>query len=240
MKYITLVLAKQKLLYTGFGLLAFVLLVGFFAFLDYRDDQELAQKSGGPTDPPRGAIKLVIDVQKRTLVVQNDGVPYKQYRVAVGKSSTPTPIGEWKVVWKDYHWGTGFGSRWMGLNVPWGIYGIHGTNKPWSVGRYASHGCIRMHNKSVEELFEWVPIDTPVQIIGPPVKVKRNLQQKMSGPDVVEVQKKLREMGFYNGRADGIFGPSTTEAVKMLQEKNGLAVTGVMDKETRKFLGFGE
>ncbi|HBS58564.1 MAG TPA: hypothetical protein DEA44_04790, partial [Firmicutes bacterium] len=110
MKYITLILAKQKLLYTGFGLLAFVLLVGFFAFLDYRDDQELAQQSGGPADPPPGVIDLVIDVQKRALVVLNDGVPYKEYRVAVGKSSTPTPIGEWKVVWKDYNWGTGFGS----------------------------------------------------------------------------------------------------------------------------------
>ncbi|MEM5795557.1 MAG: peptidoglycan-binding domain-containing protein, partial [Bacillota bacterium] len=78
------------------------------------------------------------------------------------------------------------------------------------------------------------------QIVGPPVKIKRNLRLKMSGPDVVVVQKKLREMGLYNGRTDGICGPSTIEAVKMLQAKNGLAVTGIIDKETRKFLDFGE
>jgi len=69
-------------------------------------------------------------VPERILEVYNDGQLYKKYRVAVGKSETPTPVGEWKVVWKDYNWGSGFGTRWMGLNVPWGIYGIHGTNNP--------------------------------------------------------------------------------------------------------------
>lgn len=240
MKYITFLLAKQKVLYATVGLLALVLTVGFFAYMDYLDDKELADIGGGPAGPPPGELCMVVDVQKRTLTLLNNDTPYKQYKVAVGKSKTPTPIGEWKVVWKDYHWGTGFGSRWMGLNVPWGTYGIHGTNKPWSIGRYASHGCIRMHNKSVEELFEWVPIGTTVKIIGPPVKVKRNLRLNMSGADVVVVQKRLRELGFYNGRADGIFGPTTAEAVNLLQEKSGLGVTGIIDKETRKVLGYAE
>lgn len=237
MKFGVLMLAKQKILYAGCGLLTVVLLVGIFALLAYRDDQQLADKSGGPVDPPPGNVSLIIDVQKRSLTVLNDDSPYKQYKVAVGKSATPTPVGEWKVVWKDYNWGSGFGSRWMGLNVPWGLYGIHGTNNPWSVGRFASHGCIRMHNRSVEELFEWVPIGTTVRIVGPPVKVKRNLQLKMSGPDVVVVQQKLRDMGLYTGMADGIFGPSTTNAVNLLQEKNGLTITGIVDKETRNLLG---
>lgn len=238
MKWITVFIKGQKLMYAAFGLLTLFLVVSFFAYLSYLDEKELAGKGGGPVQPPPGKVELTIDVLKRTLTVFNDGVPYKQYKVAVGKSDTPTPIGEWQVVWKDYHWGTGFGSRWMGLNVPWGTYGIHGTNKPWSVGRFASHGCIRMHNRSVEELFEWVPIGTPVKIVGPAVKLKRNLKQNMAGPDVVVAQKQLRELGLYNGRADGIFGPSTTEAVNALQEKNGLAVTGIIDKDTRRVLGF--
>lgn len=237
MNCVTFLLERQKVLYATVSLLALVLVVGFFAYLDYLDDKELAEKDGGPVVPPNGEISLVIDVQKRTLIIINEDIPYKQYKVAVGKSGTPTPIGEWKVVWKDYHWGTGFGSRWMGLNVPWGTYGIHGTNKPWSIGRYASHGCIRMHNRSVEELFEWVPIGTTVKITGPPVKVKRSLKINMSGPDVVVVQKKLRELGFYNGRADGIFGTSTADAVRVFQENNRIAVTGAIDKETRMALG---
>lgn len=238
MKYITCLMVKQQVLYAAFGLLALMLMVGFFSYLGYLDDQELADKGGGPVEPPPGEISLLIDVQKRTLTVLNDNLPYKQYKVAVGKAATPTPIGEWKVVWKDYQWGTGFGSRWMGLNVPWGTYGIHGTNKPWSIGRHASHGCIRMHNKSVEQLFEWVPIGTVVQIVGPPVQVKRTLKLNLAGQDVVVVQKKLRELGFYTGLADGIFGSATSEAVKEFQNKNGLAVTGIIDKETRKLLGF--
>ena len=129
---------------------------------------------------------------ERILEVYNDGQLYKKYRVAVGKSETPTPVGEWKVVWKDYNWGSGFGTRWMGLNVPWGIYGIHGTNNPWSIGRYASHGCIRMRNRDVEELFEWVAIGTEVKIAGKKAKVQRVLKYKTSGPDVVQLQLKLK------------------------------------------------
>jgi hypothetical protein len=231
---------KQKKLYATVGLIVLSLVMGLFFYLDYRDEQELADNDSRGISAPPGEISLEIDVTKRTLVIMNDGTPYKQYRIAVGKSETPTPIGEWKVVWKDSHWGTGFGSRWMGLNVPWGTFGIHGTNKPWSIGRFASHGCIRMHNRSVEQLFEWVPVGTPVKIIGPTVKVKRNLKINMSGPDVVVLQKKLREIGVYNGRADGIFGTGTVEAVTLFQEKNGLPVTGSIDKETRKVLGFGE
>jgi peptidoglycan hydrolase-like protein with peptidoglycan-binding domain len=97
-----------------------------------------------------------------------------------------------------------------------------------------------MHNRSVEELFEWVPIGTMVKIVGPAVKVRRNLKLNMSGADVVVVQKKLRDLGLYNGRADGILGPSTTEAINLFQEKSGLPVTGVIDKETRRTLGLME
>ncbi|MBP2645783.1 MAG: ErfK/YbiS/YcfS/YnhG family protein [Firmicutes bacterium] len=133
------------------------------------------------------------------------------------------------VVWKDYGWGSGFGTRWMGLNVPWGIYGIHGTNNPWSIGRYASHGCIRMRNRDVEELFEWVPIGTEVKIVGKKVRVERKLKLHMTGADVVVMQLKLKELGYLTGRADGIFGISTEVAVKAYQMDRGLAVTGEVD-----------
>jgi len=230
---------KQRHVYLAFGLIVLSLSAIFFGYLGYREEQELAG-SGGPSNPPPGEVCIIIDTPKKTLLLLSDGVPYKQYKVAVGKSETPTPIGEWRVVWKDQNWGTGFGSRWMGLNVPWGTFGIHGTNKPWSVGRFASHGCIRMHNKSIEELFEWIPIGTMVKISGPPVRVKRNLKIKMSGQDVVMVQQRLRDLGIYGDRADGIYGPSMMGSVKQFQENNGLSPTGIVDRETRKALGFLE
>ena len=108
---------------------------------------------------------IEIDVATRTLKLFEDGELLAKYPVAVGKSETPTPLGEWRVVQKCLNWGNGFGTRWMGLNVPWGIFGIHGTDKPYSIGTYASHGCIRMFNRDVEKLYPEVPTGTMVKIV---------------------------------------------------------------------------
>ena len=51
------------------------------------------------------------------------------------------------------------------------FYGIHGTNKPWGVGRRVSHGCIRMYPEDIKALFPLVPVGTLVQIIYQPIKV---------------------------------------------------------------------
>jgi hypothetical protein len=229
-------LQKAKFLY---GITAIILMSFIFGILgfEYFDDLELAAIENQPTVKPEGKVSIGIHVGQRILEVYNDGVVYKKYRVAVGKSSTPTPIGEWNVVWKAYDWGTGFGTRWMGLNVPWGIYGIHGTNKPWSIGQFASHGCIRMRNKDVEELFEWIPIGTPVRIEGRKIKVERILKYQVTGADVVLLQIKLRELGFLNTRADGIFGKLTEEAVKAYQIQHSLEPNGIVDKNIIKQLG---
>jgi lipoprotein-anchoring transpeptidase ErfK/SrfK len=45
-----------------------------------------------------------------------------------------------------------------------GQYAIHGTNRPGSVGRFASYGCIRMHNRDILDLFSRVNIGTPVVV----------------------------------------------------------------------------
>jgi murein L,D-transpeptidase YcbB/YkuD len=203
------------------------------AFISYAENE----KTNSINTPPEGQVSIVINVKERWLEVRDNGQPHKRYKIAVGKSKTPTPIGEWAVVWKDYNWGTGFGTRWMGLNVPWGIYGIHGTNKPWSIGQFASHGCIRMRNKDVEELFEWVPIGTSVKIEGEKVTVKRTLRPKSSGADVVVLQIKLRELGFFNDRADGLYGNKTEQAVKDYQQNKNLEVTGIASKEMLKEMG---
>jgi hypothetical protein len=44
-------------------------------------------------------------------------------------------------------------------------YGIHGTNRPKSIGTAASHGCIRMRNQDVEDLFERVEVGDPVDLL---------------------------------------------------------------------------
>lgn len=191
-------------------------------------------------EKPKGEVEIVISTLDRILIVMCDGKPFKSFPVAVGKFSTPTPIGLFRITQKAA-WGEGFGSRWMKLSVPWGKYGIHGTNKPWSVGNFESAGCIRMHNQNVEELYDWVDIGTRVYIIGgvdgPFTFGLRTLVQGSKGSDVVEVQKRLAGHGLYKGNFDGIYGPGTKEAIKVFQKANGLKPSGNTDLATYKALG---
>ncbi|MDD3365097.1 MAG: peptidoglycan-binding protein [Syntrophomonas sp.] len=187
-------------------------------------------------------ISIEIDVVKHSLIVFSDGQQIKKFPVAVGKSSTPSPLGEWKIVQKSYSWGNGFGTRWMRLSVPWGIYGIHGTNQPGSIGYSASHGCIRMRNKDVEALYPLIPMGTPVRIVENgqifPRNFKvRNLQRKAYGQDVVYLQSRLKEKGIIFDNADGRYGVMTELAVKYYQKWHGLNPTGKADAETYRSLG---
>lgn len=75
-------------------------------------------------EKPQGEVIIVIYALDRELVVLDDGKPFKRFPVAVGKFRSPTPIGLFTITQKDA-WGEGFGSRWMKLSVPWGVYGIH-------------------------------------------------------------------------------------------------------------------
>lgn len=178
---------------------------------------------------PTGPIHIVIDKSKRKLYLYNDKEIYKEYPVAVGKAETPTPVGEWKIVSKGI-WGGGFGTRWMGLNVPWGKYGIHGTNKPYSIGTYASHGCIRMFNRDVEELYSLVDIGTPVIIQGDfPHLTYRTIKPGTAAKDMLHVQKRLRDLGVYWGPIDGRYGKMTEMAAIYFQLLNNKEADGVID-----------
>ena len=191
--------------------------------------------------PPSGEVSIVIDTFKRRLVVLNNGIPYAQFPVAIGKAETPSPIGNWKVTSKAVNWGTGFGTRWMGLNVPWGVYGIHGTNKPWSIGSMASHGCFRMWNKDIEIIFPWIKYGTSVTVIGNPFGymsggIKR-LNQGDCGADVWFIQEKLWRRGFYQGKPDGKYGYGTVKAVIEFQKSHGLPPTGQIGYKEYELLG---
>jgi lipoprotein-anchoring transpeptidase ErfK/SrfK len=50
------------------------------------------------------------------------------------------------------------------LTLSGGEYAIHGTNRPGSIGTYASYGCIRMFNHDIADLFERVSVGTPVVV----------------------------------------------------------------------------
>ncbi len=189
-------------------------------------------------------ITIEIDPLANRLTVLVDGLPYKAYRIALGKPETPTPVGEFEVINKYKNWGSGFGTRWIGLNVPWGIYGIHGTNRPHSIGLDASHGCVRMLNSQVEELFEWVEIGTKVTILGhvlgEPQEELRRLAKGDTGGDVLLIQNRLSAAGYFSGTCNGRFGPATESALKAFERANGLQADGVVGNREYELLGLLE
>ncbi|MBU5299259.1 L,D-transpeptidase [Clostridium sporogenes] len=113
----------------------------------------------------RAIYRIVINTKAHTLTLFRDNNVYKTYKVAVGKPSTPTPKGTFKIINRAINPGGPFGARWLGLNIPYGDYGIHGTNNPSSIGKSVSNGCIRMFNNQVIELSNLVPIGTTVIIV---------------------------------------------------------------------------
>ena len=111
------------------------------------------------------ARRVVVSIPDRKLAVIEDGTTVEIYDVAVGKPSTPSPVGTFTIVNRVAHptyYRPGLvipagdrnplGTRWMGLSEKG--YGIHGTDQPGSIGYAKSHGCIRLRNADVERLFE--------------------------------------------------------------------------------------
>lgn len=107
--------------------------------------------------------KIDINTKKLKLYLFKNGILIKKYPVAVGKPSTPTPLGHWIIIKKGL-WGAQFGGHFMQLNVTWGIYGIHGTDMPSSIAQTVSHGCVRMYSNDAKELYNIIAIGTPVNI----------------------------------------------------------------------------
>lgn len=181
--------------------------------------------------------RIVINVPQRRLYLYLNGKLFQDYPVAVGKSATPTPRGEFVITQKAI-WGDGFGTRWMRFSAPWGIYGIHGTNKPWSVGTVASHGCVRMYNRDVEQVYALVSTGTPVDIVGvtPYTRLYRPLSVGAIGQDVVELQRELRLAKVYPGPLNGVYQETVKAAVSRFQLMVGLPNTGQATMDTIKRL----
>lgn len=186
------------------------------------------------------AILVDLTEERLYLINKDKNIIVKKYSIASGKMETPSPIGTWKVIYMS-KWSGGFGTRWIGLNVPWGIFGIHGTNKPGSIGSEASHGCIRMLNRDIEDLYEYVKPDMIVAIYagpyGPFEKGLVTLRPGDRGSDVLEVQRKMKEKGYYPGNIDGIYGEGMKSYVMKFKKDNNLEDSHDINYEFYKKIG---
>ena len=163
-----------------------------------------------------GGRLIWIDLDAKRLTVYENGAAAAAFPIASGARDTPSPIGVFRVNGRFATELSGFGTRFLSLSVPWGKYGIHGTNKPSSIGSGASHGCIRLFVQDAEKLYRMIPDGTKVVIEGGPWGPLnwglRTLREGDRGADVMELQRRLMLKG-YLWSADGVFGAATRRAV---------------------------
>jgi lipoprotein-anchoring transpeptidase ErfK/SrfK len=119
--------------------------------------------------------RIVVSIPDRKLALIESDHVLKIFSTAVGAPESPSPVGVYKIVnsipdptwyYKGKIVGPGkdnpLGTRWLGLSASG--YGIHGTNVPSSIGHNASHGCVRLRNRDVEELFTMVGVGDQVEL----------------------------------------------------------------------------
>jgi L,D-transpeptidase ErfK/SrfK len=187
------------------------------------------------------AHQIIINLPSRTLQLYSGTTMSKEYSVAIGKPATPTPVGNFHIfdkerdpVWippgRDYVVLSGpdnpLGYRWMEF---FPLYGIHGTNAPWTIGMAVSNGCVRMHEEDAEELFEIVRYGTPINITYDRIKIDIDSKGQASigvYPDIygyktitlADINDKLAEYGCKGFVSDEFL-------LSIIKEANGKQVT---------------
>jgi L,D-transpeptidase ErfK/SrfK len=152
----------------------------------------LPTRSLPPRTEPRGLVVNLPEMRLYDFTVE--GGP-EVFHVAIGDGVDPTLLGEYRVGEKrvDPAWHVPesiqrekpelppvvppgpenpLGDRWMTIGTT--SYGIHGTNNPWSIGRQATHGCIRLYADEMRRLFDRVPSGARIAIVYQPYKWGRD------------------------------------------------------------------
>jgi L,D-transpeptidase ErfK/SrfK len=133
---------------------------------------------------------LINTAELRLYHFEPQGGVLRTFPVGIGDHAWPTPEGSFEITSKVFRptWtippslrnkysvkaiapgpDNPLGEYWLGLGGS--RYGIHGTNFPWSIGRPASRGCLRMYPEDIRLLFDIVPVGTVVKIIYKPIKI---------------------------------------------------------------------
>lgn len=124
----------------------------------------------------QGDFNVLVDKSQNLLILRDGSEAVKIYRVATGENSS-TPVGEFTIVSRlvDPVWfnrgvvvppespQNELGTRWLGFDLPG--YGIHGTIKPETIGQQSTAGCVRMFNEDVEELYDFLPMNSRVVVV---------------------------------------------------------------------------
>jgi L,D-transpeptidase ErfK/SrfK len=143
-----------------------------------------------PDAPPEGIVINLSDM--RLYYFDAPDTAPRSYPIGIGRDGLKTPVGTTEIVRKRENptWrptermrtakpelpevvppgpDNPLGNRAMYMG--WPQYLIHGTNKPWGIGRRVSSGCIRMYPEAIEELFQLARVGTKVTVVDQPIKL---------------------------------------------------------------------
>ncbi|MFN3479798.1 MAG: L,D-transpeptidase family protein [Thermodesulfovibrionales bacterium] len=147
-------------------------------------------------DSSRNGIVINISEMRLYYFYKKSGKDFvRTYPIGIGDDGKETPTGRFRIIEKIKNppWrvpesirkerpelpnvvppgpDNPLGSHALRLSL--GSYLIHGTNRPWAVGRKVTHGCLRLYPEDIPELFNVVPVGAPVTIVRQPVKVGLN------------------------------------------------------------------
>ncbi len=145
-------------------------------------------------------VVIVINLFTAKMGVYYDGKLLNVFPVAIGRSDS-TPPGKYWILRKEqnpvlYWYGeyippspiNGLGTRYLQLSDP--RYGIHGTSKPWEIGRRISHGCIRMFNHDVELLDDFAGVGSSVIVIKEDKEFEEDLSDLLNDDSFMSVHKR--------------------------------------------------
>ena len=186
------------------------------------------------TDYPN--VLLHVDGGRCLLHYFLNGHLEESYPIALGSPNALTPCGYWQVMSKEVDPGGFFGSRWLGLSIPFGAYGIHGTNNSDAIGKRVTHGCIYLLNSHIEALYPHVPLNTPVLVTGPAATGRMLQPGVLPGRDIQRVQSILQTLRLFEQHPDGRYTAATAVAVFAFQELEGLEPSGNVCPYTSEFL----
>lgn len=142
-------------------------------------------------DAPHDGIVINLPEMRLYAFVNGDNEP-TTFPIGIGREGLETPIGTTSVVRKAE------GPTWRptprmrredptlpvavetgpdnplgthALYLGWPTYALHGTNKPYGIGRRISSGCIRLYPENITQLFEMIPVGTKVTVVNQPIKL---------------------------------------------------------------------
>lgn len=181
-------------------------------------------------DRPQNGITVNLAELRLYFVWDESGLQrVRIYPLGIGDEGVETPEGEFAILskLKNPHWHpprsirqqrpelpssvppgseNPLGDYWLGF-TPTG-HGIHGTNKPYGIGRRVSHGCLRLYPEDVRDLYAKAEIGTPVRILYKPLKVgvqdgilyveaHQDYRQAITDP-LAEIERQVRFLGWPN------------------------------------------